>query len=321
MRTQMNRAVPAAAAFGALAFALAACANTGAGTSTGAGPQAVVRTPALGPISAISSPGQITRPIDPYLPTPAQAHELEAAAYAVTARCMAGYGLTALPTTPTDFVTLARQAEIRNQLYGFFDPAVVASEGYDVLVQAPATRGVPSAAQVSVLTGRTEDGAVVTSYQGRAIPSGGCHQVALNAIGGWPPVPGASGSLPGGGPQAPLTDPRVVRVDAEWSACMKSKGYAYATPADAYADARWRPAPGASPGGTASVPSGEIATASADQSCKQATDLMGIAVAVQTAYDEQYVASHATELAAYKQRLEDRVGEASRLLAAGGRTG
>src|SRR5579859_3339596 len=262
----MKRAVPVAAACAAVAFMLAACAGTNAS------PQAVP-PPTLGPISAITSLGQITRPIDPYLATPAQARELEQAMNAVTADCMAGYGLPAIPSTPTDFAALARAGDARSELYGFFDPGVVAKQGYDVLEAGPASRAVPSAAQISVLTGRTEAGVVVAEYQGKSIPSGGCHQTAVNAIGGLPPIPGASGELPDGGPQVPLTDPRMLSVDAKWSACMKVKGYAYATPADAYIDAKWRPIPGRSPSQSEAVMSAEIATATADLACKQTTGL------------------------------------------------
>lgn len=41
-------------------------------------------------------------------------------------------------TGPADPVAPASQSDARSQLYGFFDPAVVATRGYDVLVPGPA---------------------------------------------------------------------------------------------------------------------------------------------------------------------------------------
>ncbi len=62
----------------------------------------------------------------------------------------------------------------------------------------------------------------------------------------------------------------------------------------------------------------ELATATADLTCKQKTDLMGVAIAVQSAYDRQYIASHASALDAFKKQLEDRVNKATQVVAAGG---
>ena len=274
--------------------------------------------PALGPITAVTSPEQIARPIDPYLATATQARELSEAAQMVTAQCVKGYGLPPVAATTTDFQNLALQNKARNELFGFFDPAVTATKGYDVFVSRPGGQTRPSAAQMSVLNGQSENGSVVASYRGRPVPAGGCHQVGLDAVGGWPPAPGTSNVLPDHGPAIPISDPRVVAKDKQWSACMKSAGYTYATPADAYADARWRKLPGGQQQQAEFVKSVEIPTAEADLKCKQATDYMGLAIAAQSAYDAQYIASHTSALAAYKQRLDADVTKAEHVIAAAG---
>ncbi|MEH0547479.1 hypothetical protein QA802_31660 [Streptomyces sp. B21-105] len=57
-----------------------------------------------------------------------------------------------------------------------------------------------------------------------------------------------------------LTDPAVKGVFAKWSACMKGKGYSYATPPDAQEDPKFTDPEKITPA--------EIATAKADLSCR-----------------------------------------------------
>ncbi|MER8100877.1 hypothetical protein [Kitasatospora sp. NPDC094016] len=97
---------------------------------------------------------------------------------------------------------------------------------------------------------------------------------------------------------------------------MKDHGFTYATPADAHMDPRWRDRTqgvGASVGHTPA----ELATASADDACKRSTDFMGIAVAVQAAYDRQCIAAHPQELATFTQGISWHVADAEKAVAAG----
>ncbi|MBD0671952.1 hypothetical protein [Streptomyces sp. CBMA156] len=155
-----------------------------------------------------------------------------------------------------------------------------------------------------------------TEFQGRAVPKGGCLQEGLDAVGGAAFLNSAPSALPGGGPKEPLTDPRVVAADRQWSNCMKDRGFTYATPADAYMDPRWRDrtqGAGASVGHTPA----ELATATADDACKRSTGFMGIAVAVQAAYDRQYIAAHPQEPATFAQGIGRHVADAEKTVAAG----
>jgi hypothetical protein len=68
---------------------------------------------------------------------------------------------------------------------------------------------------------------------------------------------------------------------------MKGKGFSYATPLAAISDVAWR---------GAAVTATQIATASADVSCKISTNLMGIGMTVQAAYDRQYIDAHRAQL-------------------------
>ena len=74
------------------------------------------------------------------------------------------------------------------------------------------------------------------------------------------------------------SDRRVVVAEAAWSACMAARGFQYPTPL-APVNASWPTPP--SPA--------EIATAEADISCKEATDLTGIAFAILSGYQAELV--------------------------------
>jgi hypothetical protein len=111
-------------------------------------------------------------------------------------------------------------------------------------------------------------------------------------------------SLPDGGPKVPASDPRLAAVDAQWSACMEVKGYVYPTPDAAYSDPRWALAGHSQEDFAAFVHTPqEIATMTADMDCKKSTNLMGVAVAVIDAYDQAYIASHASQLADFQRQL------------------
>ena len=73
---------------------------------------------------------------------------------------------------------------------------------------------------------------------------------------------------------------------------LEKQRYSYATPWDADADPRWHEESSGA-GSTVTHSRDEIATATADMSCKQSTNFMGIAVAVETAYDNQYISANA----------------------------
>ncbi|MER5549354.1 hypothetical protein ABT072_44865 [Streptomyces sp. NPDC002589] len=268
--------------------------------------------PAIGRIPSVVSVAQISRPIDAYLPSVGSVKALIKAADAVTVHCMKGYGFSFDPAAPIGLDDLNRQNKMRSPLYGFFDPDTMRTHGYeryvDMRAVAAAAQAGLSPAAIGVLGGKDASGDPVTSYRGRPVPSGGCQQQGFNAISGFPPRPDAR-ALPDGGPAVPASDPRMVAVDAAWSTCMKDKGFHYANPAAAMTDPQWTP----KGSGPATPTAKEVAAATADLDCKRSTNLMGVAVAVETAYDQQYITSHRTKLAAYAKRLQVRVDQAAHL--------
>jgi hypothetical protein len=108
----------------------------------------------------------------------------------------------------------------------------------------------------------------------------------------------STGSLPDRGSTIPTTDSRFAQVQQKWSDCMKSKGYNFDT-----VESPLKKFMSQSLLGPATPE--EKATAVVDVQCKIQTNLVGVAVAVQSAYDEQYIDSHREALTAWRQTLDD----------------
>ncbi|MCX5386828.1 hypothetical protein [Streptomyces sp. NBC_00083] len=284
-----------------------------AGCGTRAAGPTRSKLPDLGAVPTITEVQQVVRPIDAYLPTPAQTDRVERAAYLTSVRCLKRFGVaepSGIAPPPSDPAGRA----VRSQLYGYFAPRAAPLAGYDSAVVPQRTTPLPDDA-LELLTGRDKGGAAVTQYHGRPVAKGGCWQEGLDAVGGAALLAGDPAGMPGGGPPEPLKDPRVIDADQQWSACMKSRGFSYGTPADAYMDPRWR-APGTA-GRTPTHSAAEIKTATADMSCKRSTNFMGVVVAVESAYDREYIAANSARLAALKKGVANHLATVAEIIAAG----
>ncbi|MFJ5230093.1 hypothetical protein ACIQBJ_09360 [Kitasatospora sp. NPDC088391] len=308
----MSRARVLALALGVTALGLAGC-----GGPDGHPPQAA--PPALAAVPTVTEPGQVTFPTDAYLVTPEQIREIVRAQDAVAARCMGEYGFAGRPTGLVGLDDMVGERTTRSLVYGYFDVANAATKGYantapQRLPEDPTGAGPMSAQEQTALTGADPaTGQPVTTLAGKPLPKGGCLQQARDVLGGPVPNP-ASGDLPDGGPKIPVSDPRLVEAFAKWSACMKEKGFDYKEPVNAIGDPAWqRQTQGPSPQ--------EIATAGADVACKVANNTVGIVVAVQTAYDKQYIEANAAKLTDYRKRIDDMLRKAAQLVAPNGSQG
>jgi hypothetical protein len=88
---------------------------------------------------------------------------------------------------------------------------------------------------------------------------------------------------------------------------MSKAGFAYSTPMDANNDPRWS---------GEEVTQAEIAVAVADVNCKKKTNLVGIRMAVDAAYQRAAIAANAIELKAVKTALARQATTAHAVLAA-----
>lgn len=235
--------------------------------------------PTIGPVTAITKPAQVTRPIDHYLPNSDTVLRLMHAETRLLTACYRRHGATGKETVRGDaaaFVAMRiKRRATFSRLWGFFDPATASKYGYGppaghkiTLSENPPPGLTPDV--VSACTGQTGE---VT----KKLPF---HEH-------WASFLGLS-ILPDGGPPLAASDSRFLRAQTSWSECMQDKGFHYQTVVDASVAFPRK----------AGVPASarEIATAIADVACKRQTNLVGIAVAVQSAYDQQYIEKHRSAL-------------------------
>lgn len=244
--------------------------------------------PSAGPaVTGISSPSQVTRPIYAYLLRSDQIAATEYARVAAANACLEAKGYPSAEVTADSDVAPAiaqgvADRVVRSDLYGFFDTVDNARRyGY----QRPP--GTPGSWQVTWSPDVPQD--VVDTCFAEAAKVAGVDD-AMNLV--------LSNGLPDEGPAVPSGDPAYVQAVREWSACMSEHGYTYADPQAALGDTKWRADLTADKASAA-----QIATATADVQCKVSTNLIGVAVAVQAAYDQQYIHAHADQLTAYRLRL------------------
>ncbi|WP_239405811.1 hypothetical protein [Frankia sp. Cj3] len=242
--------------------------------------------PGIGPVQQISEPSQIGRPIDTYIPSVQEIMQLRAVRNETVAKCLAAHGANAEihePPGVQEFLSAQqRDGVIRSGLYGFFDPVAAKTHGYSR----------PPGQAVSL----TE-----TGVAGPSEVSSECARKGQEAIGGTPLIIDET-VLPDSGPPVPTNDSRYRAVVVSWAQCMAESGFRYNTPLDAIGDLQWRRPP-APDGSTTPASPTEITVASTDVDCKIKTNLVGIAVAVQSAYDNRYIESHAAQLVEFKNRI------------------
>jgi len=238
--------------------------------------------PTLGIVPTVDRPALVSRPVDAYLPSVQQVTALAQVWLTAMNNCLEKHGVSGNHSVSGEggldglAKSLVDDRAIRGDLWGFFGDTA-GTYGYG------RPDGAASGLEVAPPPGVPDD------------VGNTCAQAGQDALGGHAWIDFAvPASLPEGGPSVPSSDSRWVAAVAGWSACMKDKGFSYDTPQAAIGDTAWR---------GAAVSAAQIATASADVACKVSTNLVGIGVAVQSAYDQQYIDAHRAELdAAVAQR-------------------
>lgn len=245
-----------------------------------AAPAEAPNEPRIGTPLAVTSLTEVPdRPIDAFLPTASQLAAIEQATTARVNQCLRRHQVSQQVTDTPDLqsfiAALLSDRRTRSDLYGFFDTNAegrgyahtgITATGYQAHVPAE----TPSATLTLCATeaDRANHGLALTMEDSR---------------------------LPSGGPMVPRGDSRFRAVAHAWSRCMADAGFDYMQPLDALTDPRWR-VEGANPSAA------QIATARADIACKQRTNLVGIAVALLTVYDNAYIARERAALHALSYR-------------------
>ncbi|MEV0391120.1 hypothetical protein [Nonomuraea sp. NPDC050643] len=218
-------------------------------------------------------------PLDDYQHSPTQGLTVTNAYRVHLIRCARRHGRT-LPITSSPRPLVGPRTWMERR-YGLTDPADAAAYGYGLGPRDPAHQPPESPvldpASIAVITGTGDEA-----------PPGGCQEQTRKALAMAPA--GADPALPQRlsriSFQRSRTDPRVRAAVEAWSDCMRAAGHAYATPFDPIADPAFRD-------GTSEK---ELATARTDLACKKRTDLVGVWLSVESAYQRTMIAQNATAL-------------------------
>lgn len=263
----------------------------------------------IGAVVEVRSAQDISFPIDAYRPVPDEQNFIDLAVHEAMQSCMARFGLK----FDRPFSKVPMENHDYDRLFGVLNLAEATTDGYHipgevVLASGEAARSEkdpPSADELDPLFLNVASGDGDASVNGKTVPEGGCITEARSKLGNVD----ASQTLYETAVNYGLTqsdrDTRVIAAFRSWSACMKDRGFTYETPMAAVDDPHWA---------TPTASEAEIEVATADIQCKTSTNLTGLRVAVASAWQSQYIASHAKEYAAAREGVEEQLASARSLL-------
>ncbi|MCM2411033.1 hypothetical protein [Streptomyces sp. RKAG290] len=288
----------------ALVCALVVGLTTGCAESAHEVPVRVAESPRA---SGASADGDVTHrrlPVEDYLLSPTENDRVERARSALIGTCMKRFGFDFTPNTP-DYKKMSGQVSNR---YGPTDTKTAAAHGYHPDQPRMGAREADAQKALSKDMKRVLGGSVDSSgkasprtkesYRGIRIPKDGCSGDSdrrLTAGGGLIQDDAAAIAVNFESFEKSAADPRVKKVFAEWSTCMKEKKFSYATPLEAINDQRWRT-------DEPSVP--EIATAVAEVECKQRYDVVGVWFSVESSYQRADIKAKAKRMARVRKGID-----------------
>ncbi|MET3425652.1 hypothetical protein BJ973_004864 [Actinoplanes tereljensis] len=249
------------------------------------------------------SGADIRLPLDAYVLTMKQARTYTAAVNILGRDCMKQFGLTWPASAPAPSTEISPNA----RRYSVIDPVEAKTFGYHnpaALSGAAESTEKVTAEAMNVWSGGGEQ-----TFDGKPVPPGGCSGEAARQLNkGVPDVdPGIGPKLQFASFNRLKTDSRVKRAYAEWSSCMRTKGFDYPDPYTAVNDRRWA---------TAKPTPTEIDTAGADVACKTQTNTAGVMLAVETAYQKRDIEARSPEMASIKSYLDIQTANGAQILAA-----
>ncbi|MFD7458328.1 MULTISPECIES: hypothetical protein [unclassified Streptomyces] len=258
--------------------------------------------------------GHIDRPLDRYFLSPQDVLLIRKAEVTLINRCMRDLDYESnpmpIPQLEPDEANLSEFLVI---------PMAEAKEtGY----RAGARKASTSETKWSRLSTRTQRGLVtgtLREYKGHAVPNGGCSALANQAlrkgtesrrtfnIGGASVTYDATATPDGifdsvmsamrySAAQESSSDKRVTSVTEDWSSCMQSAGFQYASPRAAVNDSRWP---------KSNEPTKlEISTAVTDMKCKKETYYLDTVVEVQSEYERKIIADQSANIKSLQRDLK-----------------
>lgn len=259
-------------------------------------------------------------PIQHYRLLGGESFDITTAEHALAEVCMRRYGFELVGPGYDRQYAIAEQREADLDQYGVNDVDRARAFGYREALAAPSPQGQKPAegseAYQIALVGFQVASQLKPGLQqpkaGNFLPAG-CIGEARNRIWGQPTVPSndvARGIYLGSGAKAEA-DSRVVELIAQWSSCMKSRGYEYAHPFDPL-KTDWGAA-----GEDPELPADEINAAVADVECKRSVDLVPKWSAVVAEYETKGIEEHALELTEARAKIDEALKNANEVFAEG----
>ncbi|MFI0718259.1 hypothetical protein [Streptomyces sp. NPDC021224] len=317
----------AAAACAAAAVAVTLAATAGCTSSAGdrdpgrpSATGSAAHAPAADPDSDPGSNPDAAAPDIPlaaYLPSGRQLRDYATARQILANRCLAGLGFSPDPLPPAFTADDADVTSLTARRYMLTDPATARAYGYHTSLtpsyvrvdrrdraaqqaeQAPRPDHRSAADRALVSLGLDPAGTPVPHprIDGRPVPEGGCTAQANRALTGTDDTL-TRADLPNKLQidtwQQSLADPAVRRAFADWSACMAARGHHYPDPVAVDNAADWQ---------SASPSARELATATADVTCKRQAHVVGIWNTADTALQKAAVTRDAAALDAVRAAL------------------
>ncbi|WAU79281.1 hypothetical protein O1Q96_05620 [Streptomyces sp. Qhu-G9] len=218
----------------------------------------------------------------------------------IAAECMRGFGFDLEPRPVYRGDKALRDAN----RYGVTDPDKASRFGYRI---DPASRGPKppeedySPAESLALFGPQDGKSGRKTADGKSVPKGGCwgkalRELAANGPKVHPDKEEFANHLAVFTFQEAQKDSRVKRVFAQWSDCMKKKGYDYKMPMAPVEDRSLQASETAS--------AREIQVAEADVACKREHNVIGVWYGVEVAYQERAIEKNQQQLDTLKKRKE-----------------
>ncbi|MEV3990214.1 hypothetical protein AB0J57_15035 [Streptomyces sp. NPDC049837] len=240
-------------------------------------------------------------PLEAYTWTDAEERVRRQGEDRIAAECMRGFGFDLEPRPLYRGDKALRDAN----RYGVSDMASASRFGYntDPYLRGKRPEEHYTPAESLALFGPQGDTGQKTAKaaNGKAIPEGGCWGQALRELASkgpkvHPDKEEFASHLALFAYQESQKDKRVQKAFADWSACMKAKGYHYNGPMAPVEDERFAKS-------TTPTPA-EIRVAEADVECKEKHNVIGTWYAVEVAYQKRAIESNQQMLDTLKQRKD-----------------
>jgi hypothetical protein len=259
-----------------------------------------VNEPAISQIAASADVRTLALPLDAYVLN-GQQHRLVNRAISVLAvECLARFGYQVEVPVLADLARDGHEGK-----YGLTDLAAAQEFGYH---PSSADRGAKQKEPVMPAGAYAVMHGEVKASAGQQVPAGGCLGEATARVNDVDQGLAARGiALTNKAAADAQRDSRVVAAFTAWSECMKAQGHQYRDPWQANDDPRWQGSPAATPA--------ETQTAVADVTCKNTTNLLGIWITVETAYQQRALESNSAVLAELKAAIEATTRNATSVLA------